>query len=69
MTPVPPRRVLANYLLWRAVMSSINTLSLDARDVRLKFYAKVYGRTEHRPRWKDCLQDAMSTYGTQGIPA
>ena len=61
LRPVPCR-VLANYMLWRAVRSSVSALNMDARDARLKFYAQVYGKTEHRPRWKDCLDDAISEY-------
>ena len=54
--------MLANYMMWRVVRSSVDTLNMDARDARLKFYAQVYGKTEHRPRWKDCLDNTISEY-------
>ncbi|KAF0289689.1 Neprilysin-2 [Amphibalanus amphitrite] len=56
-----PKRVLANYMLWRAVRSSVDNLNMAARDARLKFYAQLYGSTEHKPRWKECLEDTIST--------
>ena len=52
-------RVLANYMLWRVVRSSVDTLNMDARDAKLKFYAQVFGKTEHWPRWKECLDDTI----------
>ena len=65
--PPPPRyRVLANYMLWRAVGSSVSYLSLDARDARLKFHGRVFGRTEHKPRWKECLNGAISRSVREG---
>ncbi|XP_037075869.1 neprilysin-2-like [Pollicipes pollicipes] len=59
---VTPNRVLANYLLWRVVKGSVSQLNLAARDVRLKFYGQVYGVTEHKPRWKECLGSVLGKF-------
>jgi len=57
-----PKRVQANYLMWRIVRASVGSLHLAARDIRLKYYAKVYGTSEHKPRWKECLGGAMGSF-------
>ncbi|XP_037076207.1 neprilysin-2-like [Pollicipes pollicipes] len=54
-----PKRVQANYLLWRVVEASVSQLNLASRDARLKLFGQVYGTTEHGPRWKQCLDDIM----------
>lgn len=51
-----PNRVLANYLMWRVVFSSIEYLNKVIRNRRLRYLTKLVGRTKYEPRWKECVE-------------
>ncbi|MPC12879.1 Membrane metallo-endopeptidase-like 1 [Portunus trituberculatus] len=50
-----PKRVIANYMLWRATAASIAYLSEDARDIQLEYSRKLVGKETREPRWKECM--------------
>ncbi|XP_043215652.1 neprilysin-2-like isoform X9 [Amphibalanus amphitrite] len=56
-----PKRVQANYMLWRVVYGSVGMLTEEARDVQLEFSAKLTGQTQRKPRWKECLEGVMGS--------
>ncbi|KAH1004491.1 hypothetical protein HUJ05_005292 [Dendroctonus ponderosae] len=50
-----PKRAQANYVMWRAVASSVSYLSDDLRKRQLDYTTIVTGRTEREARWKECI--------------
>ncbi|XP_067006028.2 neprilysin-2 isoform X2 [Anabrus simplex] len=50
-----PKRVLGNYVMWRATGASISYLNEELRARQLKFYTVLSGKTEREPRWKECI--------------
>lgn len=51
-----PKRVVANYLMWRAAASTVGLLTEELRARQQMFNANITGRTKREPRWKECLQ-------------
>lgn len=51
-----PKRVVANYLMWRAAASTVSMLTEELRARQQIFNGNVTGRTKREPRWKECLQ-------------
>lgn len=50
------KRTIANYLLWRVVLTTSGTLTNELRKRKLEFYKAVYGLQGEEPRWKECIQ-------------
>uniref|UniRef100_A0A2P2HZF3 Neprilysin-like n=2 Tax=Hirondellea gigas TaxID=1518452 RepID=A0A2P2HZF3_9CRUS len=50
-----PKRVVANYMMWRIAASSVSYLSDDARDLQLSYSKKITGTGKRQPRWKECM--------------
>ena len=50
-----PKRNLANYLVWRAVKSSLNYLNKDARELLEEYERNMTGKTANKLRWKTCV--------------
>lgn len=50
-----PKRVQANYLLWRAAAASVSYLTENLRKRQLDYATVISGRTEREPRWKECV--------------
>ena len=48
-------RVVANYMMWRAVSSTVSYLDEAVRDRQLKYYTALSGRQERESRWKECV--------------
>ena len=57
---ITPKRVQANYLMWRAVSSSVSYLNDDTRKRELAYKTFLSGKTEFMPRWYECF-DITST--------
>jgi len=55
------KRVQANYLMWRAVASSMSYLTEEADKIRLKFSRKITGLAAESPRWKRCVEETISS--------
>lgn len=56
---ITPKRVQANYVMWRIVADSVSYLNRDMRARELAYMAVLKGVTERKPRWKECI-DAVS---------
>lgn len=56
-----PKRVQANYALWRATAASISYLTDDIRKRQLKYTTELNGKTEREPRWKECVDIVSSS--------
>lgn len=50
-----PKRVQANYALWRAAAGSVSYLTDDIRKRQLMYTTELNGKTEREPRWKECV--------------
>jgi len=50
-----PKRVQANYMLWRAVASAVSSLTESLRKRQLEYGTALSGRTEREARWKECV--------------
>lgn len=51
-----PKRTIANYFLWRVVLTTSGTLTNELRKRKLEFYKVVYGLQGEQPRWQECIQ-------------
>ncbi|XP_071515798.1 neprilysin-2 isoform X3 [Panulirus ornatus] len=50
-----PKRVIANYMLWRVTAASVAYLTEEARDIQLEYSKKLVGKGTREPRWKECM--------------
>ncbi|KAJ8983665.1 hypothetical protein NQ317_003452 [Molorchus minor] len=50
-----PKRIQANYVMWRAAASSVSYLTEKLRKRQLDYTTVVTGRTEREARWKECI--------------
>ncbi|GLH05802.1 Neprilysin-2 [Gryllus bimaculatus] len=50
-----PKRVQANYVMWRAAGATITYLTEQARKRQLNFFTVLSGKTEREQRWKECI--------------
>ncbi|XP_074031085.1 M13 family metallopeptidase neprilysin 2 isoform X2 [Leptinotarsa decemlineata] len=50
-----PKRVQANYVMWRAAASSVSYLTENLRKRQLDYTTIVTGKTEREARWKECI--------------
>lgn len=58
-----PKRVQANYALWRATAASVSYLTDDIRKRQLKYTVELNGKTEREPRWKECVDIVSGSLG------
>lgn len=58
-----PKRVQANYVMWRAAASSVSYLSEGIRKRQLQYSTTLSGRTEREPRWKECIDTVSGSLG------
>ncbi|XP_057331668.1 neprilysin-2-like isoform X2 [Microplitis mediator] len=56
-----PKRVQANYVMWRAVAASVSYLNDEIRKRQLEYSTALSGKTERQPRWKECVNIVSST--------
>ncbi|XP_022914109.1 neprilysin-2 isoform X2 [Onthophagus taurus] len=57
------KRTQANYLLWRAVASSVSYLNDELRNRQLQYHTIATGKTERASRWKECIEIAAGSLG------
>lgn len=55
-----PKRVIANYLIWRAIDASAKFLNKEIRDTRLLFTKACNGIKESRPDEERCIKLMMN---------
>ncbi|XP_072047613.1 endothelin-converting enzyme homolog [Amphiura filiformis] len=58
-----PSRTVANYIIWRLVMTKVSSLSKRFRDAKQEYYKVLYGTTTVPPRWRDCVDDSNGVFG------
>lgn len=46
---------MANYILWRIIESTSNTMATDFRNLFLEYSKAVYGIKQRGSRWKTCV--------------
>lgn len=59
---VTPKRVQANYVMWRVAGASISYLTEDLRRRQLSYVTALSGKTERESRWKECSDTTSSRY-------
>lgn len=47
---------MANYFLWRIVLTTSGTLTTQLRKRKLEYFKAVYGLQGEEERWKECVQ-------------
>ncbi|XP_058793347.1 neprilysin-2-like isoform X3 [Phymastichus coffea] len=57
-----PKRVQANYVMWRAAARSVSYLTEEVRKRQLLYSTVVSGRTEREPRWKECVDITSGSF-------
>lgn len=50
-----PKRVIANYMMWRVFSYSSFFLTSELRKRQLVYSTAVTGNQEQEPRWKECI--------------
>ncbi|KAJ8668518.1 hypothetical protein QAD02_010181 [Eretmocerus hayati] len=50
-----PKKVQANYAIWRVVRDSVDYLDEEIRRRQLAYWTEVTGETEREPRWQECV--------------
>ncbi|XP_013133397.1 PREDICTED: membrane metallo-endopeptidase-like 1 [Papilio polytes] len=50
-----PKRVQANYVMWRVAGASISYLTEELRRRQLNYVTALSGKTERESRWKECV--------------
>ncbi|XP_045472319.1 neprilysin-2-like isoform X1 [Harmonia axyridis] len=61
---ITPKRVQANYIMWRAAASSVSYLTEALRRRQLEYTTVVSGKTERAPRWKECVDISAGSLST-----
>ncbi|XP_031344609.1 neprilysin-2-like isoform X1 [Photinus pyralis] len=56
-----PKRIQANYVMWRAAASSVSYLTEQLRQRQLRYSTILSGRTERESRWKECVDIAAGS--------
>lgn len=57
-----PRRIQANYVIWRAAAASVSYLTEEMRKRQLEYSTELSGRTEREPRWKECVDISSGSF-------
>merc|ERR1711953_226386 len=57
-----PKRNVANYMIWRAVSSSIGLLNKASRELAQELSRNITGKTDDPPRWKACISSASGSF-------
>ena len=63
-----PKRIQANYVMWRAVADSVSYLSDDLRRRQMDYMSKRNGKVEREARWKECI-NVISDHLSHSISA
>ena len=50
-----PKRVIANYMMWRIHAFAVFFLPDEFRKRQLQYVTIISGRQEQEPRWKECV--------------
>lgn len=50
-----PKRVIANYIMWRVAAASSDYLTDQVKKLQLEYFTVLNGQQTEKPRWKECL--------------
>ncbi|NP_001036959.1 neutral endopeptidase 24.11 [Bombyx mori] len=56
-----PKRVQANYVMWRVAGASVSYLTDDLRRRQLAYITALSGKTERESRWKECADTTSAS--------
>lgn len=57
-----PKRVQANYVMWRVAGASVTYLTDNLRRRQLSYVTALTGKTERESRWKECAETTSVRY-------
>lgn len=57
-----PKRVQANYVMWRVAGASVSYLTDNLRRRQLAYVTALSGKTERESRWKECADTTSVRY-------
>lgn len=57
-----PRKVQANYVMWRVIKELVSYLTQELKDRELIFKHTINGIQESPPRWKECIEETTTMY-------
>lgn len=57
-----PKRTLANYVMWRQAVGSVNYLPNEFKQLQQEYNRVTTGRTVENPRWLECVDRALDYY-------
>lgn len=57
-----PKRTLANYVMWRQAVGSVNYLPNAFKQLQQEYNRVTTGRTVENPRWLECVDRALDYY-------
>uniref|UniRef100_T1IPL6 Peptidase M13 N-terminal domain-containing protein n=1 Tax=Strigamia maritima TaxID=126957 RepID=T1IPL6_STRMM len=55
-----PKRVVANYIMWRVALNNIGHLDKRFRAVRMEYVTTLTGQTQETARWLQCMSVSSS---------
>ncbi|XP_053209328.1 neprilysin-2-like [Panonychus citri] len=58
------KRILANYMIWRAVFSALPSAEEPLRKISESYGRVISGRKTEKPRWDTCMKRLYSSFGT-----
>ncbi|XP_015787620.1 neprilysin-2 isoform X2 [Tetranychus urticae] len=58
------KRILANYMIWRAVFSALPSAEEPLRKISEAYSRVISGRKTEKPRWDTCMKRLYSSFGT-----
>lgn len=56
------KRTLANYFMWREVLTVSGTLTNELFKEKIAFYTAISGQQTELPRWKECTLFTLEKY-------
>ncbi|KAF8774872.1 Neprilysin-2 like protein [Argiope bruennichi] len=57
------KRVIANYMMWRAAGQTLSLLSKDWRALAQEYSTVITGKSQEEPRWEQCLSSLSGSLG------
>ncbi|VVD05133.1 neprilysin-2 [Leptidea sinapis] len=58
---ITPKRVQANYVMWRVAGASVSYLTEELRRRQLAYVTALSGKTERESRWKECADTTSAS--------
>jgi len=64
LLPTVSKRVVANYMFWRAARASLGYFTQAARKIQLEYSKNITGKKTKTPRWRVCTGAASGSFAS-----